>query len=370
MFAIQAQTKQLQLIFELSADLPQYVIVDDNKLRQILINLIGNAIKFTDQGGVVVRARADTKNSHQSTLVVEIQDSGTGISESELGKLFRHFEQASAGIKQRSGTGLGLALSRELAMLMGGDITVSSELNTGSVFRFQVEIREGKAEISPMKINKRVIGIDNQLHVYRILVVDDLKENLKVVVDFLRMPGLETLEAINGEDAIVKFEQWNPHLILMDLRMPVMDGYEAIRRIKATSKGENTPIIVLSASQFEEENVSEISLNIQGYIRKPFRENELFESISKVLGIDYIYEEDLTVVVTSDYLNRPETVAADLAKLPHQLITRMSEALEGGDFYRLTELIKAMEPDNPELVKHLRGYANNFDYDYLHQIIK
>ena len=370
MFALQAQAKQLQLIFERSADLPQYVIVDDNKLRQILINLIGNAIKFTDQGGVVVRARVDPKEDSGSILVVEIQDSGTGISESELSKLFRHFEQASAGIKQRSGTGLGLALSRELAILMGGNITVTSELNTGSVFRFQVEIREGKAEINPLKINKRVIAIDNAIFAYRILVVDDLKENLKVVVDFLRMPGLETNVAVNGEDAIVKFEQWDPHLILMDLRMPVMDGYEAIRRIKATSKGEKTPIIVLSASQFEEEKVSEISLNIQGYIRKPFRENELFESIGKVLGIDYIYEEDVTVAAVSDYLNTPEAVAADLAKLPQRLISQMRDALEGGDFYGLIELIKAIEPGNPEMARHLRFFANTFDYDYLHQIIK
>jgi CheY-like chemotaxis protein len=156
----------------------------------------------------------------------------------------------------------------------------------------------------------------------------------------------------------------------MDLRMPVMDGYEAIRRIKATSKGKQTPIIVLSASQFEEGKASLILPDIQGYIRKPFRENELFETIGKVLGIDYRYVEELPAVAASLYLTSPEAVAEDIAKLPQELISQMREAVDIGDFYRLTDLLKAIEPGNPELAKHLKNYANNFDHDYLQQVIK
>ena len=369
MFTCQAQAKQLQLIFETSADLPQNILVDDNKLRQILINLIGNALKFTDKGEISVNARIDQTNDLKNFLVVEIQDSGAGISEHELGMIFRQFEQASAGIKQSSGTGLGLALSRELAILMGGNITVSSEEGKGSVFIFHVEVKIGKSEPDDRKITQHVIGIDNPQNTNRILVVDDKEDNLKVVTNFLQLVGFETLEAVNGEDAIAKFESWTPHLILMDLRMPVMDGYEAIRRIKATSKGKQMPIIVMSASQFEEGKTSLVLPDIQGYIRKPFRENELFETIGKVLGIEYLYAEELTVVAASLYLTSKEAVARDLAKLPPGLISQIREAIDIGDFYMLTDLLKAVEPANPELAKHLKNYANNFDHDYLQQII-
>jgi PAS domain S-box-containing protein len=369
MFTCQAQAKQLQLIFETSADLPQNILVDDNKLRQILINLIGNALKFTDKGEISVNARIDQTNDLKNFLVVEIQDSGAGISEHELGMIFRQFEQASAGIKQSSGTGLGLALSRELAILMGGNITVSSEEGKGSVFTFHVEVKIGNSEPDDRKITQHVIGIDNPQNTNRILVVDDKEDNLKVVTNFLQLVGFETLEAVNGEDAIAKFESWTPHLILMDLRMPVMDGYEAIRRIKATSKGKQMPIIVMSASQFEEGKASLILPDIQGYIRKPFRENELFETIGKVLGIEYLYAEELTVVAASLYLTSKEAVARDLAKLPPGLISQIREAIDIGDFYMLTDLLKAVEPANPELAKHLKNYANNFDHDYLQQII-
>ena len=370
MFAGQAQAKQLQLIFETPAGESQYILVDDSKLRQILINLIGNAIKFTDQGGVAVRARVDRKEDSESILMIEIQDSGTGISESELKLLFRHFEQASAGIRQRSGTGLGLALSRELAILMGGDITVSSELNKGSVFRFHVDIKEGNKEVYTPKTVRRVLCIDNPKNTYRILVVDDIRENRKLVVDLLSLSGFETREAVNGEDAIALFDHWDPHLILMDLRMPVMDGYDAIRRIKGSLKGEGTPIIVLSASEFKEDKSNLFAADIHGFIRKPFRENELFELIGKVLSLKFIYKEDVQIPEAYLNLNTIESVSGELSKLPQSLIVQMRDALEGGDFYLLIDLVRAIEPGNPHLAEQLRFYANNFDYDYLHQIIK
>ncbi len=370
MFTVQAKAKQLQLIFETPAGMPQFILVDESKLRQILINLIGNAIKFTDHGGVVVRARVDLRNNSESTLCVEIQDSGTGISDADMEKLFRHFEQASAGIKQRTGTGLGLALSRELVILMGGDITVSSELNIGSLFRFQVDIMEGSAEATIHKPTRQVLCINNPERAYRILVVDDIRENRRLVNDFLNLPGFEIIEAVDGEDAIAKFEQWNPHLILMDLRMPVMDGYEAIKRIKGTLKGKSIPIIVLSASQFEEDKSNLFAPEIEGYIRKPFRENELFETIGRVLDIDYVYREDLKGITVLNSLNTVDALSAEFLKLPKKFIVEMRDALELGDFYLLIELIRAVEPANPELAANLRLYAKNFDYDHLHEIIK
>lgn len=367
-FKEQAQTKHLQFIFETDANLPQFVIVDDNKLRRIFINLIGNALKFTEEGGIAVRTRVDKINDHSGKLIVEIQDSGPGISENEIEKLFKHFIQTSSGIKKSSGSGLGLALSRELAILMGGDITVTSHIGKGSVFTFQVGIKEGKAEAVEDRFRKRVIGYEKGKENYRILVVDDKEENLQVVVNLLKMVGFETLEAVNGVDAIEKFEEWNPHLILMDMRMPIMDGYEASRRIKSTDKGKKIPIIALTASSFEDERKKTMAHGMQGHIRKPFRESELFSTIEKVLELKYIYEDHISST-EEKYQTDTANIDEDIAKIPDDLITHMQEALAVADLDRLIDLIKSIDPINSELARHFLVLANNYDYNYLQRIL-
>jgi two-component system sensor histidine kinase/response regulator len=367
-FKERAKSKKLQFIFEKSNDLPRYVFVDEGKLRQIFVNLIGNALKFTEEGGVAVRTRIDKMNEETIHLVVEVQDSGPGIAEHEMHKLFENFEQTSSGINKGSGTGLGLALSRELAILMGGGISVSSEVGKGSVFTFRVEIKEGNSTSVETDTVKSVIGIDQGEEIYRILVVDDKKENLKVAVTLLQIVGFHTKEAVNGEDAIEKFNEWNPNLILMDMRMPVMDGYEATRRIKATEKGQKTPIVALTASTFEDELKQIDSLGIQGYIRKPFRENELFGAIGKLLEIKYIYDDE-SPSLQSKYLNDDNALNEDIAKLPNRLVLKMQQALAVADLDLMIELIKTMEQDNPELTQQLMKLAMNYDYDQLQQLL-
>ncbi|MEI8202584.1 MAG: PAS domain S-box protein [Bacteroidota bacterium] len=369
-FKERAQSKHIQFMFEIDENLPQYVVVDESKLRQIFVNLIGNAIKFTDEGGIAVRACVDKIDMFTDKLIVEIQDSGPGIEKSELNELFKHFVQTSAGIKKGSGTGLGLVLSRELAVLMGGDISVSSKVGKGSVFTFHLEVKEGKPEVYAPCTTKRVICIDEGEPTYRILVVDDKVENMKVVVNLLKLVGFETNEAVNGQDAIEKFEELSPDLILMDMRMPIMDGYEATKRIKSTEKGKRTPIVALTASAFEEEQEKAESIGMQGYIRKPFRESELFNTIGKVLGIKYVYETEVNIKSRQErYLNDDETIVADIDKLPNKLISGMLNAVSVADLDLLLELIKSIEPDNIELAKYLTTLANNYDYDYLQQIL-
>jgi CheY-like chemotaxis protein len=368
-FKERVHEKQLQMIFEIPDDLPKCVFADDQKLRQILINLIGNAVKFTNQGGVSIRTRVDKSIDDTNRLVVEIQDSGPGIPEDELGKLFMQFEQTSAGIKNAGGTGLGLALSRELALLMGGNITVTSQEGKGSVFTVDVQIKEGKPEAVESASTKRVTGIENQQETYRILVVDDKEENRQVIVNFLALVGFQTNEATNGEEALAKFEQWNPHLILMDMRMPVMDGYEATRQIKATEKGKQTPVIAVTASSFEDEHKNKIALEFQGYVRKPFHENELFAAIGKALGIEYIYEEEKTTPPPSKYLDNAALVEDDIARLPEELVLNIKDAVEVADFHLLLELIRTIEKENSELAIHLLSKANNYDYGYFMKLL-
>ncbi|MEI6577747.1 MAG: PAS domain S-box protein [Bacteroidota bacterium] len=369
LFKEQVQSKQIQIIVETSHDLPRNVVTDEQKLRQILINLIGNAVKFTNEGGITVRSHVDKRNEHKLILVVEIQDSGVGIAENELEKLFKQFEQTSSGIKNSMGTGLGLALSRELAVLMGGNVTVASEEGKGSVFTVTVEIKQGAHEHREASSTKRVTGIDTTHEAYRVLVVDDKEENRQVLTNFLKLAGFITNEAVDGTDAIAKFEQWEPHLILMDMRMPGMDGYEATQQIKSTEKGKYTPVIAVTASIFEDEKKKAFALEIQGYIHKPFRESELFETIGNILGIKYIYEEEKSDDAQSRYLNNDEIVDKDITKLSEKLTLQMKNAVESADFHLLTRYIKSVENDYPELCRHLLTQAEHFNYNYLLQVL-
>jgi PAS domain S-box-containing protein len=369
LFKERAQSKHLQFIFETADNLPRYIFADEHKLRQIFINLIENAIKFTDEGGVAVRTRINQINSNISNLIVEIQDSGSGISEIEIKNLFKHFVQTSSGLRKGSGSGLGLALSQELAHLMNGNIAVSSELGKGSIFTLEVEIKEGKNEAIQEKSKKKVIYLEKDQQNYRILIVDDREENLMVVVNLLKMVGFETNEATNGEEAIAKFEEWNPDLILMDMRMPVMDGYEATRRIKLTEKGLQTPIIALTASSFEEERQRTRDLGMQGHIRKPFRESELFGTIGMVLNVKYRYEEEKNLGTTDKYLSDERAIETDIKQLPDDLVKKMQEAIAVADFDHLIELTQNMNAEFSELARRLRTLANNFDYDYLQKLL-
>jgi two-component system, sensor histidine kinase and response regulator len=367
-FKDRAQSKRLQFICEMDDSLPQYVVVDESKLRQIFVNLIGNAIKFTEEGGIAIRTRTSAINEEISILTVEIQDSGPGIPQEEINKLFKHFEQTSSGINKGSGTGLGLALSRELAVLMGGGISVSSEVGKGSVFTFQVEIRKGNAENIVKNITQRVIGIVNGKESHRILVVDDKDENLRVAVNLLKLVGFETREAVNGKDAIEKFEEWNPDLILMDMRMPVMDGYEATKLIKETEQGKHTPIVALTASAFEDERKKMESLGMHGYIRKPFRESDLFSTLGKILNIEYIYEDEAPDTLHSLHANKL-LIAEDIAKLPRELVLKMAEALSVADLDLLIDQIESIDPDNAGIAQQLMELAKNYEYGNLQQLL-
>ncbi|MEI6694763.1 MAG: PAS domain S-box protein [Bacteroidota bacterium] len=369
LFKERVEFKQLQLLVEVSSDLPRYVWVDEQKLRQIFFNLIGNAIKFTDQGGIAVRVRSDERKKNERQLIVEVQDSGHGIAEDELNMLFQHFAQTASGIKKSSGTGLGLALSRELAILMGGNITVKSQLGKGSVFTFYIAIKEGEAKTQKNLVAKRVTGIYNPQKTYRILVVDDKEENLKVAVKLLQLVGFETAEVMNGKAAVEKFKEWQPDLVLMDIRMPEMDGLEACRLIKLTEKGKETPIIALTASSFEEERKKIESLGMLDFIRKPFRENDFFTSIGNALAIEYIYEKE-TASVQHKILKDQTAIEEAIANLPNYLISQMADALSIADLDLLIVLIKSIAVENPELSQHLTTHANDYDYAYLQQLLK
>lgn len=364
MFSEKAKEKNLQLIFECTNELPQYIVIDEGKLRQVLVNIIGNAIKFTEEGGVAIRVQTNRDKNGKYYLIVEVQDSGPGISEDELGKLFKHFEQTNTGVKQGSGTGLGLALSKELAQLMGGDISVSSKTGEGSIFTIKVEYNEGNLDEIEKLETKRIISIANHDKKYKILVVDDKVENLKVTVNLLNAVGFETVEAVNGKDAIDKLNKTRPDLILMDMRMPVMDGYEAIRMIKSMEEFKNIPVVALTASTFEDEKKRIEALKIEGYIRKPFRENDLFNIIGNLLKIQYVCESD------QDDKNNNISDNKDVIQLSHKQISEILEALSIADMDKVLAIIDQIELIYPQFAYELKILAQNYDYSQIEELLK
>ncbi|MEH2066198.1 MAG: ATP-binding protein [Nostoc sp.] len=285
MLHLRAASRNLELLFEYTEDIPNYIETDEHKLYQVLINLLENAIKFTDTGSVTLRVRLGTGDTslreaapttssvhrwglgigdwglgtgeqeggsrgergnssfsplppNPQSLIFEIQDTGCGIAPQEIGLLFEAFEQTEIGRKSQQGTGLGLAISRKYVQLMGGDITVSSMPGVGSTFAFDIQIAlTCPIKIPTNKIKSQIRGLAPIEKVYRILVVDDSKESRLLLVKILTSLGFEVREATDGSEAIANWESWQPHLIFMDMRMPVMDGYEATRMIKAKQIG-------------------------------------------------------------------------------------------------------------------------------------
>lgn len=256
MFQIRAEAKHLSLQFDLAAELPQYVLTDEGKLRQVLINLLSNAVKFTDKGKVTLRAGKEDKGN-STYLYFEIEDTGTGIAPEEIDSLFQPFVQTTSGTQAREGTGLGLTISRQFVQLMKGDIQLTSTLGQGSIFRFDIQVTAVEQPETPQQVSRgRVLRLAFDQPIYRILVVDDRLENRLLIEQLLQTVGFETMTASDGQEAIAAWQTWHPDLILMDMWMPVMDGYQATRQIRVLEKlqpnSTHTAIVALTASAFEE----------------------------------------------------------------------------------------------------------------------
>jgi GAF domain-containing protein/DNA-binding response OmpR family regulator len=298
MLEIKAAEKSLQLIFDRPTELPQYICTDESKLRQVLINLLGNGIKFTQQGIVILRVSvlschlSPLNSTKQLTLQFEIEDTGPGIASEEIDKLFEPFAQTETGRKSQEGTGLGLPISRKFVRLMGGDISVTSTVGLGTSFNFHIQVKSAESsEIQPAKFDRRIIGLAPGQPNYRILVVEDKWANRQLLVQLLLPLGFEVKEAANGEEAIALVENWSPDLIWMDMRMPVMDGYAATKEIRAKNWNKPPIIIALTANAFEEERMIALSIGCDDFVRKPFQENTILEKIAEYLGVQYTYAE-------------------------------------------------------------------------------
>ena len=363
MFRVRTDEKKLSFSVEMIGDVPQYIVTDINKLRQVFINVLGNAVKFTEQGGIGLRVRADREGATGPFLRVEIEDTGPGISPDDQDKLFRHFEQTKTGQQAGTGTGLGLAISREFVRLMGGDITVSSQVGKGSVFVIHLPLKEGEAQAVQAKDKPRhVLRLQPGQATCRVLIADDIEDNRQLLAQLLAPVGFEIRLATNGAEAVQEFEEWRPHLILMDFRMPVMDGHEAIRRIRAMAGGEDTKIIAVTASAMDENRQELMEIGADDFISKPFREAELFQKIHAHVGVEYVYAEDPAAAAQEE---AAELTPESLAGWPQDLIDPMREAVITADLDQLLARIQEVEARDPRIAQGLRRLAEGFQYQKL-----
>jgi CheY-like chemotaxis protein/anti-sigma regulatory factor (Ser/Thr protein kinase) len=371
MFRVHTDAKKLHLIVEHSSDLPRYVVADEAKLRQVLSNLLGNAVKFTQTGGIALRVRTSPGKGAGLRLVVEVEDTGQGISEKDIAGLFQRFEQTESGQKVRAGTGLGLAISRGFARLLGGDITVSSREGKGSIFHVEIGVSAGDVAGVAKKAedSRRVVGVEPGHPKYRVLIADDSKDNRDLLAQMLGSIGFELRQANDGEEAIREFEAWRPDIILMDLRMPVIDGREATRRIKSGPRGKETSVIVLTASSFEDGRQDMIAAGADGYIRKPFRESELFEAIARCLSIKYVYAEETAGSLPQQSAATAVLSAEGLSHLPKRLVQDLRAAASGANLKSLLTLIRQVETQDAQAAEGLRGLANLYDYEAILRVL-
>src|SRR5438132_1152096 len=363
MFRVRTDEKKLSFSVEMIGAVPRYIVTDINKLRQVFINVLGNAVKFTEQGGIGLRVRADRESATGPFLRVEVEDTGPGISPDDQDKLFRHFEQTKTGQQAGTGTGLGLAISREFVRLMGGAITVNSQVGKGSVFAIHLPLKEGEAQAVQAKDRPRhVLSLQHGQAACRVLIADDTEDNRQLLAQLLAPVGFEIRLATNGVEAVQEFEEWRPHLILMDFRIPVMDGHEAIRRIRAMAGGADPKIIAVTASAMDANRPELMKIGADDFISKPFREAELFQKIHTHVGVEYVYAEHPTASAQEE---AAELTAESLAGWPHDLIHPMREAVITADLDQLLAKIQEVEARDPRIAQGLRRLAEGFQYQKL-----
>jgi signal transduction histidine kinase/CheY-like chemotaxis protein len=370
MFRLRTKKKGLTLIFDCRDTVPEFIKADESKLRQVMINLIGNAIKFTSEGGISVYIEnRGTVSDHPNfcCLYFEISDSGIGICPEEMDILFEPFSQTASGIQTSDGTGLGLPISQKIIQMMGGDIQVKSVPEQGTTILFDIQVQiVDSAKVQPKTKSSKIISIESGQPRYKILVTDDNEDNRKLLAKVLKRVGFKTRESINGQDALDTWKSWHPDLIFMDIRMPVMDGYKAVEMIK--NNVDHDPdipmpvIIALTASTLEEEKYTILDKGCDAFMRKPFKESDIFEMIRKYLNVKFIYED--TKQEPDNDISGVDKHASDftIAHLPTELVEQLKKAAIETDIEKINQIVLEINKINKALGNHLAELSYDFEF--------
>ncbi|HBL57147.1 MAG TPA: hypothetical protein DDZ80_00790, partial [Cyanobacteria bacterium UBA8803] len=284
--------------------------------------------------------------------------------------LFQAFSQTKTGAKTRQGTGLGLAISQKFVQLMGGEITVSSQVGKGTTFKFDIPVHSvDTGYIETKQPLRRAIALAPNQPRYRILIADDKQDNRQLLLQLLNPFGFELWEASNGVETVEMWQKYSPHLIFMDVRMPVMDGYEASKRIKATTVGQGTAIVALSGTGLEEIRNTLLAAGCDDFIRKPFQEADILDALQAHIGVRYIYDEP-THASTSTATEAGVVLAEALAAFPADLIANFRRAIVALDAELIDTFIARIREQNEPLANALAAWADNFQYEQLLDLIQ
>ena len=363
MFSLKATNQKLQLNFVLAIATPRYIRSDRTKLRQVLINLLNNALKFTEEGGIVLRViPSDRQAEAKVILCFEVEDTGAGIAPNELENLFQPFSQTESGREKSEGTGLGLAISRKFVRLMGGDLTVQSSLGRGSTFCFEIEALKSTASQIPQRQKSQQLILDLSKHksVPRILIVDDKELNRELLIKLLQPIGFTLANASDGKEAIALCQSWQPDLILMDLCMPKVSGVEAIEIIKSNCP--ETKIIALTANVQAATQAEIMDLGCDDFMHKPFKNDELLLMMTKHLGVCYTYAEENSVpsIVTHTTLDNDA-----FERISDELLQELQQSIMEVDLDKIERVVAKIAQENESLARTIEQSISNFEYEHI-----
>ncbi|MDB9524963.1 PAS domain S-box protein [Oscillatoria sp. CS-180] len=388
MLRLKAESKGLTFAITCHSDLPTHIRTDGHKLRQVLLNLLSNAIKFTQVGHVMLRVEhgqsylanpeeiekleEDVQGLATTSLRFEVQDSGCGIAAEEIDLLFEPFVQTASGRNSQEGTGLGLPISRQFVELLGGKLDVVSQPQQGSTFTFEIPVQVIEtASVRQLEPQRRAIALSPHQPSYRILVAEDNWANYVLLQSLLTNLGFAVEVALNGQEAIMAWQTWQPHLILMDIRMPVMNGYDATQEIRRqerhhleTPAAPSVKIIGLTAGAFDENNRDFTLVGFDGFIRKPIWENTITQTIAQHLGVRYQYE--IKEVVSHTRLASSVRLTVEtLTSLSIDWLHHFQGAVMQLSQEQMLALIAEIPSEHTHLAQGLTDKVHNFDYETL-----
>ncbi|MDG1893009.1 MAG: CHASE domain-containing protein [Verrucomicrobiota bacterium] len=377
-FRSRAEGKNLQFDFNFNGnDDNRYIHADEDKLRQVCNNLIGNAIKFTETGVVSVMVNLEPceplhgeydADNRWFQLKGTVTDTGPGIADEDLPRIFETFGQLETG-KESKGTGLGLSISYRLMEMMDGTLEVKSKLGEGSVFSFSLKVRAARNVQEPLASPVKLIaGLSKEVGEVRLLIVDDNVDNRRVLQELLEPIGFKLNMANNGKEALNLNEKWFPHAILMDVRMPIMDGLQATRYIKSGSYGVAVPVIAITAGAFDDEKEEAFASGVDAYIRKPVDLSEILGKLGQLLNIHY--KQDVLNCNDNKFSSlRDPLTQEELSRLPEGLVSGMKVAVQMGDMEEFSKRNEIVRKIMPELAELLHRMADNYEYASLRRLL-
>ncbi len=365
MLRVRAEAKGLELQLDQHSSFPRYVRTDPAKLRQIIINLVGNAIKYTDEGMVRVDVGVDPASGAGGAplLYFAISDTGIGISEADQQRVFEPFVQ----IVQSQGTGLGLTITQQYVALLGGSIRVMSTPGQGSTFRFTIAYEPVLSDASPKPEAPAgsITGIPDADR-YRVLIVEDQPENRLLLRDMLGHYGFQIREARDGKEGVKAVREWRPHVVFLDRRMPEMDGIAAARAIRELPDAGDVVVVAVTAHAFREERQEMLDAGCDAFLAKPFSLEELVAVVSNHLPVTVLRSTSEAAAAAPAGTLDP----AAAARLPAALRTDLEDALVRLDLRRIEELCQAVERLDGGLGSALRDHAGRFDYTPIIEMLR